>query len=266
MSLSKVGFRTGLVLSALLATLLVSVRPTLASLLFYLSPMISNLAPAGRDASQAFEVVNTSPEQPVAVELYVAKREIAIDGSETYKPEEAEDDFLIYPPQTYLKPGEAQTVRVTWLGDPQPAKELAYRLIAQQVPLDTDTRSTSVQGREINLTTLVRYAGAIYITPEGATPDVVLESAVYQKGKTGEDELLVTFHNQGTAHTLLKNLTLTIAAAGQPEKTISLTPEQLKGISDENILAQSKRQFVIPYPQSLPIGEVNVTFDYKPQI
>jgi fimbrial chaperone protein len=262
MNLSKVGFRTGLVLSVLLATSFLAVRPALASLLFYLAPMIANLAPAGKEASQAFEVVNTSKDRSVAIELYMAKREMAIDGSETYSAEEAEDDFLLYPPQTFLKPGEGQTVRVTWLGDPNPAKELAYRLIAQQVPLDTDTQSTNVRGREINLTTLVRYAGSVYITPQGATPDLVLESAVYQKGTTG-DELLVTFHNRGTAHTLLQDLTLTIAPVGQADKAITLKPEQLKGINNENILADSKRQFIIPYPNGLPIGNLNVTFDYK---
>lgn len=265
MSLTKVGFRAGLMLSALLASSVLTARPTFASLLFYLNPMIANLAPAGRESSQAFEVANASQEQPVAVELYMAKREIAIDGSETYIPEEAENDFLIYPPQTYLKPGEAQTVRITWLGDPNPPQELAYRLIAQQVPLDTDTQSTNIQGREVNVTTLVRYAGSVYITPEGATPNVTLDNVVHQKSETGEDELVITFHNQGTAHTLLNDLTLGITPANPTKNspTITLTPEMLIGISGENILAQSKRQFRLPYPEELPVGDVDVTFDFN---
>jgi fimbrial chaperone protein len=263
MSLLRIGLRAWLILPALLAVLFLANRPAFASLLFYLTPMISNFAPAGREASQAFQVVNTSKEQSAAIELYMAKREMAVDGSETYRLEEAENDFLIYPPQTFLKPGEAQTVRVTWLGDPNPSKELAYRIIAQQVPLDTDTRSTNAGGRQLSITTLVRYAGSVYITPEGSTPDVVLESAVHQKGKAGVDELAITFHNQGTAHALLQGVTLTITPVGQENKALTLTPENLKSINGENILAESKRRFVIPWPTGLPIGDVKVTFDYK---
>ena len=263
MKLSKLNLSKWFTWPIFLGTSLLAGQPALASFLFYLTPMIGNLSPVGKDASGAFQVVNASQDESVAVELYLAKREVGINGEETYVREIAEEDFLLYPPQTFLKPGEAQTVRVSWLGDPEPSHELAYRLIAEQVPLDTDSQSTKSDNQQINITTLVRYAGSIYITPEDALPKVILESAVHQKREGGGDQLILTFNNQGTAHTLLQDLTLTISSKEQPSKSVQLMPEDLKGVSGENILAAHQRRFLIPWPSELPVGEVDVSFDYE---
>ena len=263
MKLIKLNLSRWLILPSFLVISLLASQPSLASLLFYLSPMIGNLSPVGKDASKAFQVVNTSQEQSVAVELYLAKREVGIDGTETYVRETAEEDFLLYPPQTFLKPGEAQTVRVSWVGEPDPSHELAYRLIAEQVPLDTNPQPSNVNNRQVNITTLVRYGGSIYITPEDAVANVVLESAVHKTGKGESDRLVLTFHNLGTAHALLQNLTLTIVSQEQPGKSVQLKPADLPGVSGENILAHHQRRFTIPWPSELPVGSVDVTFEHQ---
>ena len=263
MNFKKTGWHKWLILPSLLIISLLASQPSLASFLFYLNPMIGKLSPVGKDASSAFQVVNTSQEQSVAVELYLAKREVGIDGEETYVRETAEENFLLYPPQTFLKPGEAQTVRVTWVGEPNPSHELAYRLIAEQVPLDTTPQPSNANNRQMNITTLVRYGGSIYITPKDAVPNVVLESAVHQKDKGGSARLVLTFNNLGTAHTLLQNLTLTIVSQEQPGKSVRLRPTELPGISGENILAHHKRRFIIPWPSELPVGAVDVTFEHQ---
>jgi fimbrial chaperone protein len=227
--------------------------------------MVTSVAPVGRASSQAFRVVNTSTEQPVAVELYMAKRDVAPDGTETWNREVGEENFLLYPPQTILQPGEEQVVRVTWLGEAKPDYELAYRLIAEQVPVDfaPEPEPTIVEGRQIRINSLVRYAGSVYITPENVAPDVVIESAEYQQDEQGNDLLVLTFYNQGTAHTLLENLTLTLTPVGQPDQAVTLSPEELSKINRTNILAQHRRRFVLPWHPDLPVGEVEVSFDYQ---
>jgi len=42
-----------------------------------------------------------------------------------------------------------------------------------------------------------------------------------------------------------------------------LSEAQLAGLDGENILADSQRRFVMPWPQGLPVGEVHaqLTFD-----
>ena len=263
MKLIKLNLSKWLILPSFIVMFLLTSQASLASLLFYLTPMMGNLSPAGKNASKAFQVVNASQDKSVAVELYLAKREVGIDGKETYAIAKAEEDFLLYPPQTFLQPGEAQTVRVSWVGNPDPSYELAYRLIVEQVPLETNPQPSNVNNRQINITTLVRYGGSIYITPKDAVPNVVLESAVHQKGEGGSDQLVLTLNNKGTAHTLLQNLTLTIVSQEQPGKSVQLAPADLPGLSGENILAHHQRRFIIPWPPELPVGGVDVTFEHQ---
>ena len=57
-----------------------------------------------------------------------------LDGIETNQ--DANDDFIVYPPQLIVPPGTQQVIRVTWIGEPEPPIELAYRLIAEQLPIN----------------------------------------------------------------------------------------------------------------------------------
>ena len=219
---------------------------------FKLSPIRMEFEPSGRGANQAFRLENDSSNS-VPVQISMLTRQMDLDGNETNAP--AEDDFLVYPPQVLLKPKQVQTVRVKWLGNRKPEKELAYRILAEQLPVDLDKEKQS--GARINL--LVRYLGSVYIVPKGAKADVLLESAVPQTDAAGNRRLELIFHNRGTAHTILHDLRLKIQAG---DKTIELGPEALPKVSGENLLAGQKRRFTIPWPEGLPDGPLHVTFDY----
>jgi fimbrial chaperone protein len=250
-----------LVLSSFLTLFIAAVPPSFAAVLFSFAPISNSFAPSGRGASQAYTVTNTSPDKILTVQIYATTREIGLNGEETNNQEKAEADFVIYPPQVILKPGETQLVRVSWLGDPNPPKELTYRLIAEQLPVDTDTQTTTTQGRTIGITTLIRYAASVYITPPNAAPEAIVESATHQKSKTGTDQLVLTLENKGTAHLLLNDLIFTLTPKNQPDKT--LITEELPGVTGENMLAGIRRRFVIPWPKNLPVGELTVTFKPK---
>jgi fimbrial chaperone protein len=183
-----------------------------------------------------------------------------LDGTEINT--DADDQFLIYPPQLVIPPGEQQAVRVTWLGDPKPTKELAFRIIAEQVPVDL-TELTQTEGdRTLTVRVLLRYVGSVYIKPDGVAPKLVLESASSQKDKTGADQLVLNVANQGTAHRLLQNIKVMVTASSG--KSVTLAGKQLEGVLGENILADSKRQFILPWPKEIPVGPVTATFDTNP--
>src|ERR1043165_1546619 len=93
---------------------------------FKLTPITMEFGTAGRGANQAFRVENESS-NTVAVQISMLSRQMGLDGSETNTP--ADDDFVVYPPQVLLKPRQVQTVRVKWVGNPKPEKELAYRIL-----------------------------------------------------------------------------------------------------------------------------------------
>jgi fimbrial chaperone protein len=227
---------------------------------FRISPLQMVFTPSGSGATRSFRVDSTG-DQPVAVEIKMAKRQVNLDGTETQP--SAEDDFVVYPPQMLLKPGTSQTVRVTWLGDPNPSTELAYRIIAEQLPINLPEVEQNQGGATIKIKALFRYVGSIFITPQKVAPKVVLEQAACQSGPGKANQLMLTFANQGTVHTYLSGLKLHLAPTGQESKVVHLAPEQLKGVAGVNLLAGSKRQFLLACPTDFPIGPVSATFEFE---
>ena len=253
--------KLGLFLSLFLGFNLLNSRPVLAGGNFDLQPISTEFSPSGSAATQSF-VIRSIGDKPVAIQISMATRKVGLDGKEANL--DADDQFLIYPPQLVIPPGEQQTVRVTWLGDPNLTKELAFRIIAEQVPVDLTTVTVdNPNGGSAIIKVLFRFVGSVYIKPDGVAPKLVLESASSQKDKTGADQLVLTIANQGTAHRLLRNIKVMVTAGSGQSITLA-GEKQLEGVLGENILADSKRQFVLPWPKELPFGPVTATFDTNP--
>ncbi|MEE3717100.1 fimbria/pilus periplasmic chaperone [Tumidithrix elongata RA019] len=253
------------ILPLILGANLVSAIPSSAQVesTFLFTPMLSTFSPSGQKATQSFLVTNTG-KKATAIQIRMAKRQMDVDGKETNTA--ADDDFILYPPQMLVKPGERQTVRVTWVGNATPPQELSYRIIAEQLPVDlTEIRQT--QGAtSVTIKVLFQYIGSVYIVPPNVSPNVSLESAICQPetDKTGKNtnRLVLTFANQGTAHTLLTNLRLNLAPVGKEANLIKLEAKQLAGVNGENLLAGSKRRFSLPCPAGLPNEKLTATFEY----
>ena len=241
--------------SFILFIILSGISPALA---FKLEPISRVFEPAGAGATQSYEVINDSEEQ-IAVELSMAERKISLEGQETT--ESADDDFLVYPSQIVLPPQGVQSVRVTWLGNPNPEKELAYRIIAEQLPINLknpeESQSETTSGA---IKVMFRYIGSVYIRPKNAESKVVLNGITHEKGTDGNDRLVITFDNQGTRRAVLSELNLNLTSQGSQ---LTLKPEQLEGVNNGVILAGNQRRFSMPWPQQLPIGEVTGTFTFK---
>jgi len=242
-------------LSFIFFIILSGISPALA---FRLEPISRVFEPAGAGATQSYEVINDSAEQ-IAVELSMAERKISLEGQETT--ESADDDFLVYPSQIVLPPQGVQSVRVTWLGNPNPEKELAYRMIAEQLPINLNNPEESqAETTSGAIKVMFRYMGSVYIRPKNAESKVVLNGITHEKGTDGNDRLVITFDNQGTRRAVLSELNLNLTSQGSQ---LTLKPEQLEGVNNGVILAGNQRRFSMPWPQQLPIGEVTGTFTFK---
>ncbi len=236
--------RLGL-LTLLLAAALVPAGPAAA---FRLVPIEMEFAPAGREATQTFSASNDSA-VPVAVEVTIKARAMNESGQDVLQ--DAFDDWVVFPEQLILQPGETQTIRVQWIGDAAPPRELPFRLVAEQVPVDIGR--PPAQGGQVRL--LVTYVASLYVVPEGARPDVKIVSAGPVTAPNGQAALEVVARNDGTRHRILKDASLGIAAGG---KTLTLPAEALEGFAGENILAGATRRFLLPWPAGLPVGPVTV--------
>ena len=221
---------------------------------FRFIPFIAEFEPSGSGANRTYTVENTS-EDRIAVEVSVHKRGMNLDGTDRLQ--DADDDFIVYPTQVVLEPHRKQAIRVQFIGDPAPDRELAYRIIAEQLPVELDAEPEP----GANVRILVRYVGSIYVRPKQAAYEVVLERAGSETLENGSRGLAITLHNKGTAHAILKNLELSFSSQnGAGPNGVQLSSEFLKGMTGENILAMHKRRFVLPWPAKLPHGPVDVSF------
>ena len=235
--------------------LLVNIQPSWA---FKIEPISRTFTPIGSNATQSYDLIGDKSE-PEAVEMSVVKRKMDLDGKETYEP--ADDDFLIYPPQIIIKPNTKQTVRVTWLGDPSPQQEIAYRLVSRQVPINLKKPEVGKPNKPTGkVEVLLTYMGSLYVRPDDVQAKVVVDSVIVQNDQ-GKSTIALILDNQGSARANLRTFSLNLTSGA---KTVTLKPEQLKEIKSETILAKSKRRFVFAYPADLPQGNVTATFDYTP--
>lgn len=243
----------GLLVAAALIGALFNVTPAAA---FKLVPIQMTFAPSGRDATQTFRLENDTKD-PIAVEIHLYSREMKITGEDVLK--EADDQFTYFPGQAVVQPGQSQALRVQWIGDAAPKQELAYRLIAEQLPVDIDRKPRP--GGQMRL--LVRYVASVYIAPQGVKPDVSVKSAVVRKDPDGL-KLVLTVQNTGSAHDLLIQPKLTVSGqnAGGGSAKIEITGDPLKEMAGENILPGHERQFLIPLKERLAEGAVTAKLEY----
>ena len=89
----------------------------------------------------------------------------------------------------------------------------------------------------------------------------MLESVATAQVQDGVKQLAVTLNNRGSAHGLLHNVKMTVTAGGT---TVELTPDQLKGLTGENVLGHHKRRFLLAWPEGLGDGTPKATLDFMP--
>lgn len=218
-------------------------------------PLTIELEPSGRGSQGQFRVINDT-ERPVALQVTIQKRESAIDGADVLTPAQ-EGEFVLFPPQMVLRPGQSQAVRVQWRGNASPERELAFRVITEQLPIKLQRERQG--GAQVTL--LLRYEGTLYVAPAGATPAIAVDSAEPATNEEGEQRLNVTVSNTGSRHAILGNLKLSVTGGGQ---SVTMAPEQLEGMTGANMLAGATRRFSVPWPESLPFGPVQVNLEFEP--
>ncbi|MFV3130560.1 molecular chaperone [Niveispirillum sp. KHB5.9] len=210
---------------------------------FRLIPIEMEFEPSGRGATQIFRVENDT-QLPIAIEVHITGRKMGPDGEDL--PAERSDDWIIFPEQIVLEPNQSQSVRVQWTGTAAPDKELAYRLIAEQ--LDVDIGQAPTEGGKVKL--LVQYKASLYVTPPGVKPQINVLSAGPRQLVDGV-VMEMQVRNDGTAHKILKDPTLTLSAGG---KSVTVPADRLGGLAGENVLPGVTRHFLLPWPGDLPKG------------
>jgi fimbrial chaperone protein len=161
---------------------------------FDFSPVITSVAPSGAQSTTSFTVSNDN-DTKLPVQLYIVHRKPDIDGKEEYKETPDIDElFQVYPSQLILAPKEKRTVRVSWVGDPNPKTELAFRIIAEEMPFSVEDPNKVYTKAVAEVKLASKYVGSLYVTPQGVMP--MLE---FSASTTDGKQLVLEVVNKGTA-------------------------------------------------------------------
>lgn len=205
---------------------------------FSFSPMSQSIE-LGDGQKQVQFIVENPTGEPMAVEIGLRDRIQKEDGSED---QPASKDIAAFPPQLIIPPKEKRTVRVSFMGS-KPTTEKAYRVVAEQLPVDVN----GVRQKGSGIKMLLKYVAALYVNPGNTKADLKVVSI--QVGS----ELKITLENKGSLHAPLVNPQLTLKKGS---KKILLKDGQLKGLAGENVLAGARRVFSIP-----AVSGVDATFE-----
>lgn len=203
---------------------------SLNSYAFKFSPMSTSIGVSEKKNSTLFYLENDS-DQPIAVTATLLKRELSTEGVETNK--KIEEELTVYPSQLIIPANEKRSVKVTWTGKVIPTSELAYRLVAEQLPIELDKSKK----KKASIKVLLRYVAALYVSLEDFSPNVSLK-------KLEVDDKFVSFviANTGKRHQVLANMSLKVTG----KKNSEFDSDDLKGMTGENVLALSERSFHFP--------------------
>ncbi|MFT6146138.1 MAG: fimbrial chaperone protein [Myxococcota bacterium] len=214
---------------------------------FTLTPISQVLAPSGSGASGSYEVVNSSSE-PIAVEFFVAHLLKHPDGSEDLSQRE-DDAFAVFPPQAVLAPGASRTVRVRWLGDPEPVRELAFRFMAEQIPVVLHEPEVIDDGKArggVNI--YYRIHGTLFVRPRGAEPQIDVQEIELVEGTDGP-EIRIRLENTGHMRGWVRQFKLHVVVG---DETYTLTQADVPALENLPVLAGGIRELVAPWPGSVP--------------
>lgn len=207
---------------------------------FTFMPMSISISPSGAQSIASFRLTNDAAQQ-IAISIKAMTRSIDENGNEINEP--ADKDFTIFPTRVVVQPNSFQNIKVQYKGNAKLTKEVAYRIIAEQVPIDF------VQPQSSGVKVLFRYIAALYVAPSNVKEMLSVSKVEYaeQDGKKG---FLVTLTNSGTRHALINDPVLKIG--GGPSVSVTLTEDQVKAIQGQNLLAGNVRHFFIPYDNVSP--------------
>lgn len=218
-------------------------------------PVVIDLQVSGRGMSQVITVENTFA-TPLPVELRVQELELTPDG---LKPTGKDPgDLLVFPPQALIQPGQTQTFRVQYVGDPALAKSKHYYVTVAQLPVKLPQGQSAIQ-------ILYNFQVLISIAPPGAKPKLSVASAEIGKNAAGKPVPIVTMRNDSIAHGYLSGGRLRIVekdAGGKEVFRRTLSGAEIQQTIGFGLVGGNQTRRV-PVPLDLPTADGTVTADFS---
>jgi fimbrial chaperone protein len=239
--------------AALAATFLVALP--VAATAMTVQPVVLNLSPGGRAMTQVVTVTN-SFSYPIAVELRIEELTVGEQGVQGTGKDPG--DLLVFPPQAMIQPGQTQSFRVQYVGDPALKASKHFYVTVAQLPVQLQQGQSAVQ-------VLYNFQVLVSVAPTGAEPAITVEQAAVERTADGKFVPVVTFANRAAAHGYLADGRIRLVqrdAAGKETFRRALSaPEVQQAIGYGLIGAGQSRRVTMPF--ELPQGGGTIEAQYS---
>lgn len=221
-------------------------------------PVMINLTTSGRGMSQVITVENTFA-TPLPVELRVQELKVTENGVELTGVDPG--DLLVFPPQALIEPGQTQSFRVQYVGDPDLAASKHYYITVAQLPVTLPEGQSAIQ-------ILYNFQVLVSVGPDGVKPALAIQSASIGSNAEGKPVPVITVSNASAAHGYLSNGRLRIIQKDADGKEIfrrSLSGPEIQQTIGFGLIGANQSR-IVQLPIELPSGggTVEAAFNAEP--
>jgi fimbrial chaperone protein len=158
-------------------------------------PVVINLTTSGAGMSRIITVENTFA-TPLPVEMRI--QELALGESGITQTGEDPGDLLVFPQQALIQPGQTQTFRVQFVGNPDLARSKHYYVTVAQLPVQLPQGQSAIQ-------ILYNFQVLVSVSPQGARPALAVQRSEIGRNEAGHPVPVVIVTNNSPAHGFLSN-------------------------------------------------------------
>ena len=246
------GLRTAAVLACLALALLFAVTAPGARAMS-VTPILTDMATAGRDSRSTITVVNTGA-TTLPVEINVSRLDLGENGELGLTPDD--EDFLVFPPQAMIAPGASQVFRLQWAGEPDIAASRSYALMVNQIPVDSQSEGTVLE---------LVYSVVVYVnvSPLQGNDDVRLVRIAPITDEHGGRKLEVVVENRGNRHHYVSRDRILITAASGGWSRDFRASEFASSVGIGLVQPGKTRRFILPVepPAGVTVLSGEMTID-----
>lgn len=229
----------------------------IAAVAMTVQPVVLDLQTSGRQMSQVVTVQNTFT-NPLPVELRV--EELTFDQNGLHGTGHDPGDLLVFPPQALIQPGQTQTFRIQWVGDPAIAKSKHYYVTIAQLPVQLPAGQSAIQ-------ILYNFQVLVSVAPPGVKPNLKITGAEIGTDKAGKPIPVITVTNDSPAHGYLSHGRLEITekdATGHEVFDRVIPGPELQQIIGFGLVASGQTRRV-QIPITLPTQGGTLEAQFTPQ-
>jgi fimbrial chaperone protein len=228
--------------------------PAQAASAMTVQPVVIDLQTAGRQMTTVVTVENTFA-TPLPVELTVQELELTPEGVKQTGKDPG--DLMVFPPQAIIQPGQTQTFRIQYVGDPALARSKHYYVTVAQLPVKLPEGQSAIQ-------ILYNFQVLVSIAPSGVKPKISVQGAEIGKNSAGKPIALVTVSNETPAHGYLANGRLRIVqkdASGKQVFSKSLSGAEIQQSMGFGLIGGGQvRKVAVPVELPSAEGTVEASF------